>query len=148
LVAVIAGLAGNDSVTGENYPVGIEVDGILAPIVARDPVNGGPETWHNITLDSGWTQTAGQQVCAYRLMPDGQVAFKGSATHASFTATTSVNGTTPLPTQYRPASTLEYCKGADGNRAGFGYRNTGILSAFPLSTGSTAVELNGIANLT
>lgn len=68
------------------------------------------DTWHNITLDAGWT--AGPQVPQYRLCADGDVEVRGQASHASVTAVTAINSTTPLLAPYIPALT-RYYRGAD-----------------------------------
>lgn len=59
----------------------------------------------NVTLDAGWSTTAGYSHLQYRLMPDNTVRFTGSASHASITATLAVNSGSPLPAAYRPATT-------------------------------------------
>jgi hypothetical protein len=74
------------------------------PIVAGNAL--GAETWHNITMDAGWTASA--QAPQYRLLPDGDVEARGQATHASVTVVTQINSGAPLPAAYRPAQTRFY----------------------------------------
>ncbi len=48
------------------------------------------ETWHTLSLASGWTQNASNPV-RYRLNPDNTVTFTGQATHAAFSTTTTLS---------------------------------------------------------
>lgn len=97
------------------------------------------ETWHNITLDAGWS--AGTQAPQYRLTAAGDVQLRGVATHASFTGNTMVNSGTPLPTAYRPG-VVRFYRGADpASSCGMPQMDpTGILSirataSFPATQG-------------
>lgn len=76
-------------------PAGIKV---TVPIAA--------DTWHPITLDTGWT--AGPQVPQYRRLPDGNIQVRGQATHASLTAVTYINQSNPIPAAYWPTLTRYY----------------------------------------
>jgi hypothetical protein len=79
---------------------------LLGVFVGTDPSNGNPETWHNITLDAGWS--VGTSAPQYRMTAEGDVELRGVATHASFTAVTALNSSNPLPVAYRPAATRFY----------------------------------------
>lgn len=99
------------------------------------------ETWNTITLDAGWT--AGSPAPQYRMTPDGNVQFTGNASHASFTSGTNVNGSTPLPSAYRPANN-HYWRSNDQFRAGLQFLSTGVITAFPQAAGNTQVDFDGI----
>lgn len=94
----------------------IVAEPVSAQLPGTGPPSVQPETWHGITLDSGWT--AGAQAPEYRLLPDGNVQVRGQCSHASVTAVTAINSGTPVPGVYRPAI-ARYYRGADpGDSAG------------------------------
>jgi hypothetical protein len=68
------------------------------------------DTWHAITLDAGWT--AGTQAPQYRLTAAGDVQCRGTATHASVTANTNINASTPLAAPYLPGA-IRFFRAAD-----------------------------------
>ena len=83
------------------------VDPVQAPVTAIQPgTTATPETWHNITLDAGWSTSS--QAAQYRMLPDGNVQTRGQITHASVTAVTQINGSNPIDANYRPAATRFY----------------------------------------
>lgn len=100
------------------------------------------DTWHDFVLDSGWTVQSSHATPAYRLLPDGSMALKGAATHASFTSATALNSENELPTAYRPAN-YQY-KAGDSNTAGCEYNPSGEIIAEPMSGGSTTLSLDGV----
>jgi Concanavalin A-like lectin/glucanases superfamily len=120
-----SGMASTDPVNNSSVPAGVMVDAINAPVIAIDPVNGGAEAWHTISLAAGWT--AGAVVPAYRLLPDGNVQLVGTATHASFTTNIQLSSGS-LPTVYRPAQAYQ----VDGNVVGDAsvqINSAGVLNA-------------------
>jgi hypothetical protein len=145
IMVSVAGAPGTDAISSETFPAGVMVDAVNAPVVAADPVAGGPETWHNITLDAGWT-VSGTATPGYRILPTGDVQLRGTLTHASFTAAVSINSGTPMPTAYRPANSI-IVRTADSLRAGLQQQSNGVLQARPLSTGNASVDLGCIYNL-
>lgn len=80
------------------------------------------DTWHNITLDSGWTSVVTPQ---YRLLPDGNVQVRGQATHAGVTAATNINNSNPIAAKYRPAATRIYRPQTQGDASGTVAMGTG-----------------------
>jgi hypothetical protein len=131
----------------------ITIDGPLAtPLVAVDPVAGPPtaETWHTVTLDSGWSLNSGYDAPQYRMLPDGNVQFTGLATQSAFTGTVPLNSGAPLDSPYQPAKTHPVCQSSQvGARARVEYRSDGILYAIGTSAYSTTTaELEGAVSLT
>lgn len=117
-------------------PAGIKV---TVPIAA--------DTWHPITLDTGWT--AGPQVPQYRRLPDGNIQVRGQATHASMTAGTNINNSNPLTTAYQPAANRFY-KGADpSDSAGAIFMSTAGVLGLRASTTfpATTALLDGIYSI-
>jgi hypothetical protein len=94
-------------------------------------------------MDSGWSTVAGHPIPAYRLLGDGNVQLHGYASHASFTSATNLQGSSNLPSLYRPANTV-YPRGGDANRSGVEVSSAGTITAEPVSGGSTQIELTGI----
>jgi hypothetical protein len=115
----------------------------LTGTIVAAPTAGIPETWHTITLDSGWSTLAGHAVPQYRMLPTGDIEFVGYASHASFTSSTNLNGSNPIPSAYRPTNSA-YIKNGDGNRSAVEITSGGVIVAFPVSGGSTQIELAGI----
>jgi hypothetical protein len=76
------------------------------PVLVPSGAGFAVDSWHAITLDAGWT--AGAQAPQYRLLPDGNVQVRGQASHASFSAGTNINGSSPLAAAYQPAQTRFY----------------------------------------
>lgn len=137
--------------------LGIYPDGVICvqPATGWDPVNQVPETWHAITLDSGWSVPSGRAAPAYRVLADGNVQFAGAASRTSFTNTSvNLNGSNPLPGPYRPGSTKIYrgFSTSDAGQAAIEYNTTGVLTARAVGSGVTAggnpnAEIDGIVSL-
>jgi hypothetical protein len=105
------------------------------------------ETWHNITLDTGWTAVSGQTP-QYRILATGDIEMAGAATHAALTGTTNVNGSNPLPTAYRPASNHYLRTGNGGTVADSFYTTGGVIEALNQAGGGTVqVRLDGVCPL-
>jgi len=113
-------------------------------IVAANPTTANiAETWHTITLDSGWSVPSGYPAPRYRLLPDGNVQLDGLAEYSSaFTAATSLCASNPLPTEYRIAG---YSSGTDailkgmsaGVRACVQMNASGVIYATPYPSGTS-----------
>jgi hypothetical protein len=75
------------------------------------------ETFHNITLDSGWSVTVQPQ---YRLLPFGDVEVLGQITRAGTTSAVNINSSHPIPSDYWPPTgvTRIYRSPAAGDNAG------------------------------
>jgi len=144
IMASIAGAPGTDPLSAEAFPAGIMTDGINAPIVAVDPINGGPESWHPITLDSGWITVASNTVPQYKLMPDKTVMIEGYCSHAAFSAALNLNGSTPLPTPYRPATNYHQAAYTDVSGQAIGVRVTpaGVISVEQVGGSSTILKFS------
>lgn len=125
------------------------------PVVAVTPGTEDNETWHAITLDSGWSVPSGRAAPQYRLLPDGNVQFAGAASRTSFTNTSvNLNGSNPLPAGYRPGSVKIYrgFSNSDAGQAAIEYNTTGVLTARAVGSGITAggnpnAEVDGIVSL-
>jgi hypothetical protein len=104
------------------------------------------ETWHNITLDAGWTAVVQPQ---YMMMPGGQqVAVRGQASHAGTAASTNINGNTPIPSGYFPAATRVYRPPTAGDTAGTVEITTaGVFVMRPSGFTATQVFMDGIYSL-
>lgn len=80
----------------------------IQPGTGTGPTTAGvfqPETWHNITVDAGWTVVNQPQ---YRLLPDGNIQVRGLITRAATAAQTNINNSNPVPSAYWPAVTRYY----------------------------------------
>jgi len=139
----LAPVAGSDS-SSNAYGVGY-----TGPVAAFTPGSSPTtvETWHNITLDTGWTAVSGQTP-QYRILATGDIEFAGAATHAALTGTTNVNGSNPLPTLYRPASNHYLRTGNGGTVADSFYTTGGVIQALNQAGGGTIqVRLDGVCPL-
>jgi hypothetical protein len=84
-----------------------------ASAFAVDPATGtsqgapfASETWHAVTLDTGWSATVPLE---YRLLADsGNVQVRGQLTHSGVTAQTNINGSNPIPAAYWPSAARIY----------------------------------------
>jgi hypothetical protein len=121
-----------------------------ASMFAVDPATGtsqavpfASETWHNITLDSGWTAVVQPQ---YRMLGDsGNVQVRGQITHAGATTLTTINNTNPIPAAYWPASTRLYRPPIAGDSAGtIEITSAGIFAMRASGFTATAAYLDGI----
>jgi hypothetical protein len=142
-MASVAGAAGTDPDSGENFPAGIMVDAINAPTIAADPIAGGPETWHTVTLDAGWTNSGGP-VCSYKLLPNKMVAVVISANHAAFSGALNVNGSSALPVPYRPVTNQRMAAYTNTGACGLVLNTLGLLSSDNAPSGSGYLRGTGI----
>jgi hypothetical protein len=125
----IAGSPGTDPISGEAFPAGIMVDAINAPSQAADPIVGGAESWHAVTLDSGWTNQGGSNPnCSYRLLPQKSIIIVGYINHASFSANLVVNNSNPLPTPYRPINYQHAGAYTNNGGCGVSLSPTGVIT--------------------
>jgi hypothetical protein len=139
----ISNLAGAGTVYGldeSNVPIAAPPACWNAALRAIDPVAlNTPETWHAMTLASGWTNTGGTDVTAqYKLTTDNAVWIVGDVSHASFSGSLNI---ATLPAQYSPAHDLN----SDCATVGvfhFRLQTTGALSAEQAPAGTTRVIFN------
>jgi hypothetical protein len=151
LLMSIAAVAGTDQY-GNSYPAGLMVDGVNAPAVAIDPVNGGAETWHDFTLTNSWTNRGGQyRNSGYRMLPDGDVEMEIHAVAGTLTNGTAI---ATIPSQYRPAHTKIHPIAIDASGAitlstsglptllvrGTGDTNPGQVQVFNLPAQTTRIH--------
>jgi hypothetical protein len=137
LVLAISPIAGTD---GE---ANAYAAGLAGPVTAIQPGSSpnALETWHAITLASGWSTVAGQPVPSYRLLADGTVEITGSATHASFAAATALTASGALPAAYRPATT-QFVPGCLATDAAIEITTAGLINAEPPAA-TTSCRFNG-----
>lgn len=104
------------------------------------------DVWHVIPLDAGWSTQAGHPVPQCRLTISGDLQLTGYATHANFVGGTTVNSLNPLPAPFMPANE-HYWRSGDAFRAGLDLLPSGVITAFPVAAGNTAIDLDGIVAL-
>jgi hypothetical protein len=101
------------------------------------------EGWNNITLDSGWA--AGAQAPQYRMLPDGNVQVRGSATHAGTTAAVNINNSNPIPSGYWPGQNRVYRPPTAGDTAGtVQIGNNGVFAMRASGFTATQAIMDGI----
>lgn len=109
-----------------------------------------PETWHAITLDSGWSAVSGFDAPRYQLLPDGNLQLSGAATLASSrTTAANLNSSHPLPSAYRPVNTHRY-RSYDSSptaRCAVQIAPTGVIEGLANSGGYQIIEIDGIIPL-
>jgi hypothetical protein len=117
--------------------------GFTGPITAIAPGSSPaiPETWHVVTLDTGWT-AVGDGI-QYRLNADGTVQCFGAATHAAFTGGTVINSSNPVATVYRPTRTRNIGGAGIPNRAGCEITSGGVFTAEANGVSCTETDLSG-----
>jgi len=107
------------------------------------------DSWHNITLDSGWA--AGAITPRYRLW-NGVLQLSGQATRSGIAGSANVNNVNPLPAGYRPPGTVDFGAYYDTNfnRAHMSMNNAGVITASSSGTvvGTWFAELNAIIPVT
>lgn len=97
-------------------------------LTAMQPGTTTPETWHDIVLDSGWSDVSGYAVPQYRLLPEGNLQFAGIANAGSSqTSAKALNSSNPLPSAYRPTST-KYVSQGGTNRGAVQLAPSGVLT--------------------
>lgn len=110
--------------------------------VANPASTGSPETWHDVTLDSGWTNA---DTLRYKLLvQDNAVWVQGAVTHAAFTAATDICSSNPLPAAYRPTGTHNIGGTGIPGRAGAEITSAGVIIAEPNGTSCTECDINGM----
>jgi hypothetical protein len=101
-----------------------------------------PETWHNLTLDAGWTAVNQPQ---YRLLPGAGVQVTGLITHAATAAQTDINSTNPVPSAYRPPVTRYYRPPQAADLAGAVQVSfSGVFTMRASGFGATQAIMDGI----
>ena len=135
-----AKLAPTDGVGNTLYVQAVLVNMVTG---AYTPGTSTPETWHTITMDSGWSVSSTFGPPMYRMLPDGDVETSGVIQNsASLSANTTINVNNPLPTAYRPSVT-RFLHGNTGinNNLGFQVTSGGVLYAIatPSFSGSQVI---------
>jgi hypothetical protein len=116
-------------------------------LISNSPVNLGeiPETWHAITLDSGWSQVAGYSIPQYTWLPfgnpgngapAGMLALAGMASAGSLlTSSKALNSANPLPAPYRPNNTRLFRSfSGPGARGAVEINSAGVITMLANST--------------
>ena len=107
------------------------------------------DTWHAITLDSGWA--VGTITPSYRLTPNGDLQLKGQANRSGIAGSANVNNNNPLPVGYRPPGTVDYyAYDPSFNRAHMSINAGGVITASAVGTvtGTWVAEMNKTITLT
>jgi hypothetical protein len=146
--AMVFGLS---AVAGSDSSSNAFAAGYTGPTVAIQPASSpaAVETWHPITLDSGWSNVAGFPAAAYRILPSGEIEFTGAISHAALTANTNICGSNPLPTAYRPVNDHVYRTGNGSTVGDTQYLPTGVLVALNSpASGVVRIYLDGVSPLT
>jgi hypothetical protein len=113
------------------------------PTTGTSPANpAASETWHTVTVDSGWT--VGRTLRYQRLAQRNMVYVEGALTHAAFTGATNINSSNPLPAQYRPTGSINIGGPGIPNRAGAEITSGGVFVAEANGVSCTEIDLNGI----
>jgi hypothetical protein len=107
---------------------------VYMPLVATAGTPSSPtlittDTWHTISLDSGWSLNGFYSPPSYRLLPDGNMQLTGLADFgSSTTANHNLNNASPLPAGYRPA-TIKVFRAGDGDtqRGGIQISPSGVI---------------------
>ena len=131
IVFGLSAIAGTDS-NGNAYAAGY-----TGPVSAFTPGSSPAtvETWHTITMDTGWATETGYDAPQYRILPDGDLELKGCA-FFDFTsgAGKTLNNSNPLPTGYRPAFTHDpRTSDLVGSRCHISISTGGVITATPPS---------------
>jgi hypothetical protein len=147
IMVSIAGSPGTDPISGEAFPAGIMVDAINAPLQAADPIAGGAEGWHAVTLDSGWSNVSGNPVCSYRLIAPKWLMVVGNINHASFSGGISVNASNPLPTPYRPLNYQHMAAFTNQGGCGLNINPAGVIACEEALASSTVLRFTMIVPL-
>ena len=119
--------------------------GFLGPAAAIEPGSSpaAAETWHTLTLASGWSTVAGQPVPSYRLLPDGNVQMTGAATHAAFSSATPFSAAGAIPAAYRPVTEQFIAGSVPGTDAAIEITTAGTVNAEPGGASLTTCRFNG-----
>jgi hypothetical protein len=150
IVFALSPVSGTDA-SGNDYAAGY-----TGPISAFQPGSSpaNVETWHTITMDTGWTTLSGYDAPAYRILSTGDLQLKGCAGF-DFTSSAgkTMNNSNPLPSGYRPALTHDP-RSADlvGSRCHVSISTGGVITCNPPS-GATFPnnyygEIDAIVSLT
>jgi hypothetical protein len=92
--------------------------------------------WWYLTTDSGWSTVSGYAPIRVRFSPDGNLQFDGLVEYSSnLTSNTNINGSNPLPAQFRPTYNA-YFPSSTGGRAAVQVQPNGVVIALGAS-GST-----------
>lgn len=92
-------VSGHDLTMNRNGYAGWTIDD---PLLITDPNFGGPETWHDMTLNNTWVTFVAGREPQYRKGPDGTVTLRGLVK-----AGTAGSVITTLPVGYRPTRQVD-----------------------------------------
>jgi hypothetical protein len=116
--------------------------------------NNNGETWHNITLDGGWTLVTGFDAPRYRALSINGMPFlqlSGAAQVSSSTSSnTPLNSSNPLPSAYCPENNHRYRDGDELSvaRSVMQVAPTGVVTALASPTFPFVIaEIDGIIPL-
>jgi hypothetical protein len=131
IVFALSPVSGTDA-SGNDYAAGY-----TGPVSAFQPGSSpaNVETWHTITMDTGWTTQSGYSPCSYRYLSTNDVELKGSASF-SFTSSAgkALNSSNPLPAGYQPAFIHDPRSGDPvGSRCHISVGTGGVITCFPPS---------------
>jgi hypothetical protein len=102
--------------------------------------------WQTITLDVAWT--AGAQAPQYRLLPDGNVQVRGTATIAGTAAAANINSGHPIPAAYRPGANRIYRPPTAADAAGTAQiASSGVFTMRASGFTATQVILDGMYSI-
>jgi hypothetical protein len=139
LIDSISSVPGTDSF-GHSFPAGI-----AGTMQAFDPINGGPETWHNASYGTGWgapgTPILGP---SYRLTPTNNVEFRGGAANASAAVGQTIF---TLPAPYRPTvprSLVCWCR-STASAGGITVNTDGTVILQGTAGGGHTFEFDGLS---
>lgn len=100
------------------------------------------ESWHTVSLDAGWSSA---ETLRYKLLAESSTVWvQGAVTHAGFSGTVNINGSTPIPAAYRPSTNHNIGGPGIPGRAGGLITSAGVFVAEPGSATCTECDINGI----
>jgi len=113
------------------------------------------DTWHTITMDSGWSTVSLFDAPRYRLLPDGNLQLAGAATlSASRTTAANLNSTHPLVSPHVPLNTHRHRSYDSTATARFAVQiggasstTPGVIEGLANSGGAQIIEIDGIIPL-
>lgn len=108
------------------------------PVIALQPGTSNAETWHPVSLDSGWSNAASNPVCSYRMREDNCVETVAYLNHSSFTGNLTIaSGGNAFPALYRPATHQHAAAYTNSGGCGVALLSTGVFQIENAPSGST-----------
>lgn len=129
----------------------VYMDGALSLAAGHGPFVQG-ESFHGITMDSGWNTVANFAAPSYRLEPNNVLRLTGEAVWSSLaTSSVNLNGSNPLPAAYRPVTSKIYrgpYASGSGARGAVQITSAGVISMLCTSTyTANYIDLEGTVAL-